>query len=326
MKVSFVIPAYNAAKTICRCLESVIAQTDDDWEAVIVNDGSQDNTYELLQLYAKKDARIIALTQKNQGPGMARNYAMKHTCGDYIAFLDSDDYIEPYYVKSVKEKIRAELLDVVILDNYYEKQSGELIRMEALSKFKGLSKADLIAVQMTGKMPWGGCRKVIRASILKENEIEYSCDAVGEEALFSFRVFHHATKIGFLGLPVLHYVDYPTSQSKKGADDPWGCVVERLYNYLAENHMLDSYRKQINSFAYTALVVSAYRISVNHSFFKARSLIVKKTKEVQQKYKYDCDKDCLETRVKLLLPFLRLKLTLPIVLIAKLKKRIKATT
>lgn len=323
MKLSFVTPAYNAGKTVCRCLDSVIAQTDSEWELIVVDDGSIDNTYEIIKSYAEKDSRIIALTQKNQGPGIARNYAIEHTTGDYIAFLDSDDYIEPKYVESVKEKFKKDELDVVILDNYYEKPDGTLIRIEKLSSFAEFDKDALIAVQMTGKMPWGGWRKVIKANIIKDNGIEYSRDTVGEEALFSFRVFYHASKIGFLSKPVLHYVDYPTSQSKKGNDDPWGTVVTKLDDYVKNNIGKNAYIREINSFAYTALVVSLYRIGVNHRFKEAIQLSKIQIKKVGENYLYDCNKMSLEARVKMLLPFVRMRFVLPIVLFSKLKNRLK---
>lgn len=323
MKISFVTPAYNAEATLRRCLDSLLSQTDGDWEVIIVDDGSKDNTYEIACAYAKKDRRIVALTQENQGPGMTRNNAMRHASGDYIAFLDSDDYIEPDYVALVKEKIIGDNLDVVILDNYYEDPNGKLIRMETLSQYAGLDKDALIAVQMTGKMPWGGWRKVIKADIIRSNQIEYSKDAVGEEALFSFRAFYHAERIGFLGKPVLHYVDYPASQSKKGNDDPWGGVVDRLRKYLSEQGLLDRYSRQVNSFAYTALAVSVYRIANNHPFREAIAPIRDKIKLVKQNYHYDCDPACMETRVKLLMPLIRLNCVMPMLLIAKLKRLLK---
>ena len=318
MKVSFVIPAYNAAKTVCRCLDSVIAQTDCAWEAVVIDDGSSDNTYELISAYAERDCRIIALTQENQGPGLTRNNAMARATGDYVAFLDSDDYVEKDYLALVKKKIEREELDVVVIDNFYETPDGRLIRMERLSRFAGLCAEELIAVQMTGKMPWGGWRKVVRADLIKKNGIEYSKDTVGEEAVFSFNVFHHASRIGFLGAPVLHYVDYPTSQSKKGNDDPWGPVVDRLLTHLEKNGLLTQYQRPLNSFAYTALAVSAYRISKNHRFFEAVSLVSGKIKETKQKYKCRCDRACLERRVRLLMPLIRANLAFLIVLAARL--------
>ena len=76
-----------------------------------------------------------------------------------------------------------------IIDNFYETPEGKIIRYEKLSKYSTLNKEELIAIQMTGKMPWGGCRKIIVRDIIESNNIEYSNDPVGEEALFSFKVF-----------------------------------------------------------------------------------------------------------------------------------------
>ena len=323
MKISFVIPAYNASKTIERCIKSVQAQDSSDWEAIIVDDGSKDNTIELAKQLASGDERIVVLSQKNQGPGMARNFAMKNVTGDYIAFLDSDDYIERNYVSLVNKKIREERLDVVIIDNFYETPEGRIIRKEKLSDYSDSNKEELIAVQMTGKMPWGGCRKVVAKEIIINNHIEYSSDPVGEEALFSFRVFYHAKRIGFLGEFVLHYVDYPTSQSKKGADDPWGAVVVKLDEYIKTEIGDTAYRKEINSFAYTALVVSLYRIGINHRLKDANLLSKKQIQTVTKNYPCDCNKYSLERRVKILLPFVRIRFTLPIVLLSKLKNRMK---
>lgn len=323
MKISFVIPAYNASKTIERCIKSVQAQDSSDWEAIIVDDGSKDNTFELAKQLASGDERIVVLSQKNQGPGMARNFGMQNVTGDYIAFLDSDDYIERNYVSLVNKKIREERLDVVIIDNFYETPEGRIIRQEKLSDYSALDKEELIAVQMTGKMPWGGCRKVVAREIIINNQIEYSSDPVGEEALFSFRVFYHAKSIGFLGAFVLHYVDYPTSQSKKGADDPWGAVVVKLDEYIKAEIGDTAYRKEINSFAYTALIVSLYRIGINHQLKDAISLSKKQIQMVAKSYPCDCNKYSLERRVKMLLPFVRIRFILPIVLLSKLKNRMK---
>lgn len=323
MKISFVIPAYNASKTIERCITSVQAQDSSDWEAVVVDDGSKDNTFELAKQLASGDERIVVLSQKNQGPGMARNFGMKNAKGDYIAFLDSDDYIEHNYVSLVKKKISEEQLDVIVIDNYYETPEGRIIRQEKLSNYSTFDKEELIAVQMTGKMPWGGWRKVVAREIIVNNRIEYSSDPVGEEALFSFRVFYHAKRIGFLGAFVLHYVDYPTSQSKKGADDPWGNVVEKIDEYIKAEIGDNAYRKEINSFAYTALIVSLYRIGINHRLTEAISLSKKQINLIAERYPYDCNRYSLERRVKMLLPFVRMKFVLPIVLFSKLKNRLK---
>lgn len=322
MKISFIIPAFNAEKSLPKCINSLLAQTDENWQAIIVDDGSTDNTFAVAQSFASECSRIEVFTQENKGPGMARNFAFPYCEGGYIAFLDSDDYVEPDYVESVIKYINQKQSDVVIIDNYYEDENGKVLRVENLSRFGMLTKPELIATQMTGKMPWGGCRKVIKKSIIEDNKIRYSDNTVGEEALFSFLVFYNAKKIDFLGKTVYHYVDNPKSQSKKGGDDPWGLVVDELSKYITEN-IGDEYKKEINSFAYTALIVSLYRISVNHSFISAVKCAKEKIKTVKAGYKGNYNKNSIETRVKLLMPFVKMNFVSPIILISKLKYRAK---
>lgn len=320
MKISFIIPAYNAEKTLAKCVNSLLNQTNENWQAVIMDDGSLDNTFGIAQDFECKDSRIKALTQKNAGPGTARNNALPYCAGEYIAFLDSDDYIEPNYVESVIKLINQKKSDVIVIDNYYEDENGKVIRTENLSRFNCLTKPELIATQITGKMPWGGCRKIIKKSIIKNNKIRYSENTVGEEALFSFLVFYYANKIDFLGETVYHYVDNPKSQSKKGGDDPWGPVVDGLNKYITEN-IGECFKKEINSFAYAALIVSIYRISVNYSFFKALCIAKRKTRDVKKKFPFCIDWHCLEKRVILLLPFIKINLIFPVVIASKVKNK-----
>src|SRR5699024_4295672 len=89
--VSVIIPAYNASDYIGRCMENVISQTYSDLEMIVVNDGSTDNTKNIISKYKKKDKRIMLINQENKGVAIARNLAIKNAKGRYIAFLDSDD-------------------------------------------------------------------------------------------------------------------------------------------------------------------------------------------------------------------------------------------
>lgn len=320
MKFSFVIPAYNASTTIRKCLDSIIEQTYNQWEVIIIDDGSIDNTFDIIKDYMKSNPNIHGYTQKNMGPGITRNRAIKKTTGDYICFVDVDDYIETRYLEDIKEKIDKDKNDVIVLDNYFEKQDGTIIREEILSKYQKLSKKQLIGVQMTGKMPWGGCRKIIKKSIITDNDIEYSEDEIGEEALFSFRVFLYATNIGFLGKKVYHYVNIINSQSKKEDDDPWDGAVNRINQYIKEVKLEKEYDKEISSFAYTALVVSLYRISNNYSYLEARKKCKEKIKYVKNEYKYELKKELLEKRVILMLALVKLNLIDIIIFISKINQ------
>ncbi len=92
--ISVIVPVYNAEKYIKKCLETLICQTYDNLEIICVDDGSTDHSLELLELFAKKDYRIKIFSQKNAGPAAARNLALKKATGDYISFVDADDFLE----------------------------------------------------------------------------------------------------------------------------------------------------------------------------------------------------------------------------------------
>ena len=93
--ISIIIPIYKVEKYLRRCLDSVQNQTFQDWQAVCVNDGSPDNSADILDEYAKRDARFVVVNKENGGLSDARNVGMKHATGDYIMYLDSDDFIHP---------------------------------------------------------------------------------------------------------------------------------------------------------------------------------------------------------------------------------------
>ena len=94
-KVSIIVPVYKVEKYLRRCLDSILSQTFDDFEVICVNDGSPDNSIDILNEYASRDNRFCVVEQENQGLSMARNNGKKLARGEYIYFLDSDDYIHP---------------------------------------------------------------------------------------------------------------------------------------------------------------------------------------------------------------------------------------
>ena len=94
-KVSVVIPVYNTEKFLAHCLNSVLSQSVQDFEAICINDGSTDGSLKILEEYASKDQRIKVISQENKGQSAARNRAMPEISGDYVFFLDSDDFIHP---------------------------------------------------------------------------------------------------------------------------------------------------------------------------------------------------------------------------------------
>ena len=93
--VSIILPVFNAERFLSQCLDSILRQTYQDWELIAVDDGSKDGSIEILKSYEKRDNRIHIISKKNEGVSIARNIALKHTHGDYIYFVDSDDIVMP---------------------------------------------------------------------------------------------------------------------------------------------------------------------------------------------------------------------------------------
>ena len=107
-KVSVIVPVYNVEKYLEKCLDSLVSQSLKDIEIIVVNDGSPDNSQDIIDKYVKKYENVFGYKKKNGGLSDARNYGLKKTTGDYIAFIDSDDYIslemlEIMYNKAIKD-------------------------------------------------------------------------------------------------------------------------------------------------------------------------------------------------------------------------------
>ena len=112
-KISVIIPVYNQERFLSKCLDSVLNQDLEDIEIICVDDGSTDSTYSILQSYASKDARVKILRQENKFAGSARNLGLSVASGEYIHFLDSDDYLFPNIYKKIYHTLKENNLEMV---------------------------------------------------------------------------------------------------------------------------------------------------------------------------------------------------------------------
>lgn len=275
---SIIIPVYNAEKTLSRAIDSVINQTYHSWELILVNDGSIDNSKEIMQNYSERDQRIRVINQKNTGPGLSRNVGIEIAKGDYITFLDADDYYDNDYLECIEKITNYDQKDVVFVDFYDEDSTGKILGNSSIYSYRDLSTHDLLCLQMTGLISWGPVVKVVHKSIIKS--CEFNDLEVGEEAVYSFDVVNKARKIGFVEKPKYHYIRNINGQHKKGGLDPWGLVVETIKKHLEEIGCYLEYETNINSFALRALCINAYRCACANRGKTA----VKAIKEAYYKY------------------------------------------
>lgn len=129
VKVSVILPVYNSEKHLAQCLDSILAQTLQEIEMIFVNDGSKDGSLAILQEYAKKDSRITVIDQENRGAGAARNRGLAEAKGEYLLFLDADDFFEPDLLSEAYDTAKVCDADIVLVaSDEYHMDIGKYIR------------------------------------------------------------------------------------------------------------------------------------------------------------------------------------------------------
>lgn len=265
MLISIIIPVYNSEEYIERCLNSVIAQSYKDWECIIVDDGSTDRSFSILESWAKRESRFNVLRQANAGAGIARNAGIEQAKGEYLVFVDSDDIIAPDYLEHLSHHTE----DIVFIDIDAVSESGKILRTEYLSTYKNRSIDDIVRYQMTGVMPWGGVRKAVKRTLLSNN-IRYSNQQNGEEAVYSFLLLSNAKSVAFIDKPMYRYILRDNSLSNSHNEDPWGGLIEayrrnKLCNMVLENHG-GGYLNTLNALNFCATAISLDRLATYYSF------------------------------------------------------------
>lgn len=155
IKISVIIPIYNGEEHLKKCIDSVLKQTEKNIEIILVDDGSKDNSLDICRNYAKQDSRIVVIHQENYGVSVARNIGIGKARGEYIGFVDSDDWIEPDMYETLLRKAEAEKADVVMCDvmTVYSDGRFQVDTITQLSKNQILNKSNFtpsLLLEMAG--------------------------------------------------------------------------------------------------------------------------------------------------------------------------------
>lgn len=209
---SVIIPVYNEQKYLEACLTSILSQSFYDYEIIVVNDGSTDNSENILNDYASRDKRIRVLHKQNQGPLLARVDAINLADSEYCIFVDSDDCLESDFFNALKNEIDAQKHDVFIYNYELISSEGVIIgKADSLfidqSIFSGKEKKDLFKTIVEAKLN-SLCIKAIKTSLLKKdatNFTNFSDVFFGEDLLLSLYPLHQAKSIKYLDLPLYKY-------------------------------------------------------------------------------------------------------------------------
>lgn len=201
-KISVIIPVYNASEHLAECLESLLKQTYADFEAICINDGSTDNSLKILNYYQNKDKRIRVFSQENQGTAKAREQGIKNALGEWVAYVDADDYVSADYLQKLYCHAQKEKADAVFC-YYYEDWNGELKKHK--KKIKNLKIAGL------GKFPYiTGPSKIARRELFDDVVFAQSCN-FGEDSSISMQIALQKPKISILPEYLYFYRRHPNS-------------------------------------------------------------------------------------------------------------------
>ena len=173
MRFSIIIPVYNAEKYIEKCLDSVLNQTYQDFEIIIVNDGSKDNSQIIIDKYKLKTDKIISFIQENHGINYTRNFAMEKASGEYLVSVDSDDYIGNDYLETINKAIEKNNSDLIGINLTLVNDEKTLGKMNK-AIFENLNGEDAIIKLINYGKPFDiACGFVLKSKYIKENNFKY---------------------------------------------------------------------------------------------------------------------------------------------------------
>ena len=253
--ISIIVPEYNAQNTIRRCIDSILQQSYGDFEIIIVNDGSKDNTAIIVDEYQDNDKRIHVFHNENHGVSYSRNYALSHIKGEYVMFLDSDDWLEKDAFQLIMDRIYLPEKHGLLCFNHYDDDGiAEAVK-------HGRGKQCLIACnqddinnaiqQITPQFIWD---KVFSTHLIKKLNLKFDEDmSYGEDTIFLCRYIQHIDELIIIPEYIHHYFrdDSATSLSVKYVPN-----IELICFTIFEEQ--DKVKKLYKGFEYT-LSEDSYR-------------------------------------------------------------------
>ncbi|MGN1134034.1 MAG: glycosyltransferase [Oscillospiraceae bacterium] len=247
--ISIIIPVYNVELYLNKCIESVVKSTFANWEVILVDDGSTDSSGEICDAWAEKDSRIKVVHQQNNGVSSARNTGLKCCSGDYVAFIDADDYISEDMYEKLYQKITDTNSDIAVC-GYYE-ENAETKQQKSFLPGKGIyEKSEAVKEYINN----GGCHLTIWNKLFKKSicynsnnqMILFPTDlTIGEDAVWLLNVTMNAKKVICIDEPKYIYIvnraDSAVTKSKRENKIP-GCksrleASKRGYELLKKHNI-----------------------------------------------------------------------------------------
>ena len=243
--VSVIMPVYNAEQTLGRCLNAITNQTFNDFEVICVNDGSNDNSHNILEDFVQKDQRIKVYYQEKKGVAYARNYALSKSCGKYIMFCDADDWYEPNMIEEMVKTIKEQNVDVVMCDADVIDLANGTIQSENYIEYNRLKNIGnhTITPKFTTNTNVVLWNKIFKKDLIDKYNITYPMQFEHDDMTFVYKYFAVAKTYFGLNKKLYHYYignkdsimgKYLTNRSK-GKEFDFIYAFEELFRFLQKN-------------------------------------------------------------------------------------------
>lgn len=209
VKISVIVPVYNVENYIRKCLDSIINQTFKEFELIVVNDGSTDQSLEIVKNYESKYDNIIIINKQNEGQGVARNKALEICKGEYIAFVDSDDYIEPNMLKDMYNKSLEKDLDIVICNYKFVNVNGDKMRDDniVLNENEIIDNIECVKrFLVTNTIEGFSWNKLFKRKLFYTSNVRYPEKMKYEDIPTIVSLIVNANRIGFINKEFYNYL------------------------------------------------------------------------------------------------------------------------
>ena len=246
--ISIIVPVYNASSTICRCIDSILAQIFTDFELLLINDGSKDNSGAICDEYATKDARVRVFHKENGGVGSARNLGLDNAKGEWITFCDSDDFVDSDWLKNYIDNSsgKCDLIvqKIKILNQGYDEINGPQQLIE------GNGKDMLVALKYNGGTLGYPVNKLFSSSIIKMESLRFREDIkLREDEDFVLRYLLYVNNGRIINEGGYNYI-IPDYHNKYSAIDVFDTEIglyktARIISEGKNNSALDNYQVEL---------------------------------------------------------------------------------
>lgn len=261
VKVSIITPIYNVERYLCRCLDSLIAQTYKNIEIILVDDGSTDGSASICDCYAFRDNRIKVKHIDNGGVSNARNLGLSIATGEYITFVDSDDWIDCYYIENWVKAASQHAGDVFIggyIEDYGHGEKFEINKCNCLTAWNNMECIYNIFVRNTYQdgFTWGVCGKFFRREVCFDETFP-SDVTMGEDAIWLWKVLKNATLVFYIPSCGYHYFQRDDSVMHRPSV---GNILDdmKMYDFFYNDRMCyeDGYLREYFKYRYYASKVT----------------------------------------------------------------------